>query len=120
MDNLFNNALATNEMINSQTFKYQIIIALLSIYTQKDDLRQFGQHYQKHQDYKSLQKVVELLPEHIDTTKVKEILGEPNSLGFEYRYTVDSTGIQGCVVGAVLQIDIKGQIRNKWTGEICE
>ena len=101
-------------------FKSLIIIALFSGCIQKNDLQQFGDHYQKHQDYKSLQKVVELLPENIDTAEVKKILGEPISTGFDFRYTVDSTGANGCAVGAVFHIDDKGKISNKWTGEICE
>ena len=103
-----------------KTIKSLIIIVLFTGCGQKDDLRQFGKHFQKHQDFKSLQKVVELLPENIDTTEVKKILGEPISMGFDFRYTVDSTGTNGCVVGAVFHIDEKGKISNKWTGEICE
>jgi hypothetical protein len=87
---------------------------------QKNDLQQFGKHYQEHQDFKSLQKVVELLPLNVDTTEVKKILGEPISMGFDFRYTVDSTGVNGCVLGAVFHIDDKGKISSKWTGEICE
>lgn len=103
-----------------KTCKYLIIIALMEGCWQNNDLRQFGKHYQKHQDYKSLQKVVELLPINVDTVEVKKILGEPISMGFDFRYTVDSTGVNGCVVGAVFNIDNKGRISNKWTGEICE
>ena len=104
----------------TKIFKCLIIITLISGCGPKNDLRQFGKHYQKHQDYKSLQRVVELLPENVDTTEVKKILGEPISMGFDFRYTVDSTGVNGCVVGAVFHIDDKGKISNKWTGEICE
>ncbi len=103
-----------------KTFKYLIIIALIAGCGQKNDLRQFGKHYQKHKDYKSLQRVVELLPINVDTVEVKKILGEPISMGFDFRFTIDSTGVNGCVVGAVLNIDNKGRISNKWTGEICE
>ena len=101
-------------------FKSLIIIVLFAGCGQKNNLWQYGKHYQKHQDFKSLQKVVGLLPENIDTAEVKKILGEPISMGFDFRYTVDSTGVNGCAVGAVFHIDEKGKISNKWTGEICE
>ncbi|MEI6143010.1 MAG: hypothetical protein WCP85_27275 [Mariniphaga sp.] len=103
-----------------ELFKFLIIITLTTGCGQKNDLRQYGKHYQKHQDYKSLQKVIELLPENVDTAEVKKILGEPISMGFDFRYTVDSTGVNGCVVGAVLNINNIGRISNKWSGEICE
>jgi hypothetical protein len=107
-------------MVKKTIFKYLTIITLLTGCGQKNDLYQIGKHYQEHQDFKSLQKVVELLPLNVDTTEVKKILGEPISMGFDFRYTVDSTGVNCCVVGAVFQIGDKGKISNKWTGEICE
>ncbi len=85
-----------------------------------DDLTKFGQHYQKHQDYKSLFKVVELTPLDADTSYVKSILGEPIDMGFDYRYLIDSIGPKGCVIGAVFHINEMGKIDQKWLDEICE
>ena len=100
--------------------KSMIVMVLFAGCEKKNELIQFGKHYQEHQDFKSLQKVVELLPLNVDTAVVKKILGEPISMGFDFRYTVDSTGVNCCVVGAVFHIGDKGKISNKWTGEICE
>ena len=84
-------------------------------------LQKYGEHYQQHQDFKSLNKVVELLPPNTDTSAVKKLLGEPINMGFDYRYLVDSTGENGCVVGAVFHIDSEnGKIDQQWVGEICE
>jgi len=80
----------------------------------------YGKHYQYHQDYESLAKVVEQLELRSDTSKVRQILGEPIDMGFDYRYLLDSVGPQGCVVGAVFHIDEEGKIDQKWIGEICE
>ena len=85
-----------------------------------DDITKFGQHYQKHQDYESLSKVLDLTPSDADTTFVKNILGEPIDMGFDYRYLLDSTGPNGCVVGAVFHINENGKIDQKWIDEICE
>lgn len=79
-----------------------------------------GQHYQKHNDYSSLNKVVELMPLNVDTTYVKSVLGTPIDMGFDYRYLIDSTGINGCVIGAVFHINSDGKIDQKWLNEICE
>lgn len=83
-------------------------------------LQQHGQHYQQHQDSKSLSKVIELLPDDADTTLVKKLLGEPIDMGFDYRYLLDSLGEKGCVVGGVFHINEHGKIDQKWLGEICE
>jgi hypothetical protein len=64
--------------------------------------------------------VVDLLPPGSDTARVKDILGEPIDMGFDYRYTLDSVGPTGCVVGAVFHIDEQGKIDQKWLDEICE
>jgi hypothetical protein len=84
------------------------------------EIERFGQHYQKHNDYKSLSKVVELMKLEVDTTYVKSILGQPIDMGFDYRYLIDSTGPNGCVVGAVFHIGDGGKIDQKWIDEICE
>jgi hypothetical protein len=100
--------------------KYLFAFALLAGCKTKSELQQLGEHYQQHQDYKSLQKVVDLMPANADTLDVKKILGQPNDMGFEYRYTVDSVGANGCTIGAVFQINDKGHITQKWIDEICE
>ena len=79
-----------------------------------------GQHYQKHKDYNSLNKVVELMPLEADTSYVKSVLGTPIDMGFDYRYLIDSTGVNGCVIGAVFHLNDNGKIDQKWVGEICE
>lgn len=79
-----------------------------------------GKYYQQHSDYKSLTKVVALMPVGVDTSYVKSILGEAINMGFEYRYTVDSTSPNGCSVGAVFHFGNKGIIDTSWVGEICE
>jgi hypothetical protein len=84
------------------------------------ELEQLGKHYQQHQDFYSLNQVVELMPLGADTSDVQNLLGEPIDMGFDYRYLVDSTGENGCAVGAVFHIDENGKIDQKWTGEICE
>jgi hypothetical protein len=85
-----------------------------------DGIKEFGQHYQKNQDYESLSKVVELTPLDSDTSYIKSILGEPIDMGFDYRYLVDSVGPNGCVIGAVFHINEMGKIDQKWIDEICE
>ena len=84
------------------------------------EIQKYGQHYQKYQDYASLSKVVELTPMDADTSYVKEILGEPINMGFDFRYLVDSIGPKGCVIGAVFHINEQGKIDQKWIDEICE
>ena len=87
---------------------------------QETDVERFGKHFQQHHDYNSLNKVLDLMASDIDTSYVKEILGDPIEMGFDYRYLLDSTGPNGCVVGAVFHIDDAGGIDQKWIGEICE
>lgn len=94
------------------------IIFILSCNNQV--LKRYGLHYQSHKDYYSLSKVVELMPEGEDTSRIKNILGEAINMGFDYRYLVDSTGPNGCVIGAVFHIDDFGKIDQQWIGEICE
>lgn len=83
-------------------------------------LTEWGKHYQEYQDYESLQKVVDGLELGVDTSMVRDILGEPIDMGFDYRYTLDSVGPNGCVVGAVFHIDEAGKVDQKWLDEICE
>lgn len=103
-----------------KSLKYILLFTLAAGCKSKNELQQSGLHYQQYQDYKSLENVVKLLPADADTLAVKNILGTPNDMGFEYRYTVDSVGENGCTIGAVFQIDEKGQIKHKWINEICE
>lgn len=86
----------------------------------KSEIQIHGEHYQKHQDYQSLKNVVELFPMQEDTSLVKELLGEPINMGFDFRYLVDSVGGNGCTIGAVFHIDDEGKIDQKWIDEICE
>jgi hypothetical protein len=106
----------------AKTKNYLAIIILISFTvgcTQESEIETYGKHYQKHNDYKSLNKVVELIKLESDTSYVKKILGEPIDMGFDYRYLVDSTGVKGCVIGAVFHIT-DGKIDQKWIDEICE
>ena len=86
----------------------------------QDELEEYAAHFRKYGDAHSLRKVIELLDEDVDTARVRQLLGEPIATSFDYRYTVDSTGANGCTVGGVFHIDENGQIDNKWLGEICE
>ena len=100
--------------------KFIIIVALLTSCAPKNTIFEYGKHYQKNKDFKSLVKAVELMPKDITTHQVKRILGEPIDNGFDYRYLVDSTGVNKCTVGAVFNIDTQGKITNRWIDEICE
>lgn len=84
------------------------------------ELESLGEHYQKHNDFKSLQKVVNLIEMNSDTLFIKQILGEPIDMGFDYRYLIDSVGENGCAFGAVFHINEFGKIDQKWIDEICE
>ena len=97
-----------------------LFLSVLCSCSTGDDLTAYGQAYQETGAFAPLQKVVELLPPGSDTARVKALLGQPIDMGFDYRYLVDSTGPNGCVVGAVFHIDENGQIDQQWTGEICE
>lgn len=100
--------------------KAAILFLLISSCQRMSELESLGQHYQEHNDYKSLQKIVNLLEMNTDTLFVKSILGEPIDMGFDYRYLIDSVGEGGCVVGAVFHINEFGKIDQKWIDEICE
>ncbi|MFK8007864.1 MAG: hypothetical protein AB8H03_15905 [Saprospiraceae bacterium] len=84
------------------------------------ELETLGQHYQEHNDYKSLQNIVNKMELNADTLFVKSILGKPIDMGFDYRYLIDSVGENGCVIGAVFHINEFGKIDQKWIDEICE
>ena len=96
------------------------LLALFSGCAPKEDVVKYGQHYKKHQDFKSLVKAVELMPTAITTSQVKKILGEPIDNGFDYRYLTDSISPNKCPVGAVFNIDVQGKIIHRWVDEICE
>lgn len=106
-------------MKNQIVFLFFSLLFLSSCQTTKD-INYYGQHYQDHNDYESLNKVVELMALEVDTTYVQSILGEPIDMGFDYRYLVDSTGIKDCIIGAVFHISESGKIDQKWIDEICE
>jgi len=107
-------------MIMKKLTNYLIVTFLILGCKSVNDITKYGQHYQKHQDYESLSKVVELTPLDADTSFVKNILGDPIDMGFDYRYLLDSTGPKGCAVGAVFHINENGKIDQKWIDEICE
>ena len=96
------------------------VIVLLSQCSSKNELQLLGEHYQKHQDYSSLKKVVDLMPMESDSVFIKKILGEPIDMGFDYRYLIDSIGPNGCTIGAVFHFDEFGKNDQKWIDEICE
>ena len=100
--------------------KYIFVLVLFSGFASKEDAKKYGKQYQKHKDYKSLAKAVELMPTAITTVQVKNILGEPIDNGFDYRYLTDSISPNKCPVGAVFNIDNKGKITHRWVDEICE
>ena len=99
---------------------FLFIIALLSSCSSRLEIVNCGKHYRKHKDFKSLSRTVELMPKTITTIYVKRLLGKPIDNGFDYRYLVDSIGVNNCTVGAVFYIDNQGKITNRWVDEICE
>ena len=100
---------------------FPLLLVALSLFScQATALQKHGQHYQQHQDYKSLKKAVELLPLGKDTAYVRSILGDPIDMGFDFRYLIDSVGPRGCAFGAVFHIQEGGKVDDKWIGEICE
>jgi hypothetical protein len=100
--------------------KYWLLVVLISSCATQKDIMNYGSHYQKYKDYKSLKNAVDLMPSNITTLQVRKILGDPIDNGFDYRYTVDSTGIHHCPIGAVFNIDSTGKISTWWVDEICE
>ena len=85
-----------------------------------DPLKTAGTSYQTNKDYASLKTVLEGLEAGADKKQLERLLGEPIDMGFDYRYLLDSTGPEGCVVGAVFHLDSEGKVDDKWIGEICE
>ncbi|MEM9836197.1 MAG: DUF2214 family protein [Bacteroidota bacterium] len=80
-----------------------------------------AREYRDNQDYASLQSVMDQLPAELDTATVRQLLGEPIDMGFDYRYLTDSVGPNGCAVGAVFHIASEtGLIDQRWVDEICE
>ena len=100
--------------------KYVFALVLLSSCAPKEAVFVYGKQYQKHNDFKSLVKAVELMPTAITTAQVKRILGNPIDTGFDFRYLTDSISPNKCAVGAVFNIDNQGKITDRWVGEICE
>lgn len=100
--------------------KYLLAIIFLFGCSSKTEIEKLGKHYQINKDYESLSKVVKLMKSDADTAYVKQILGEPINMGFDYRYLVDSVGPNCCPIGAVFHITKDGRIGQKWIDEICE
>lgn len=103
--------------------KYPFLLLLLPFLLaacQATKIQNQGLHYQQYKDYDSLNKVVQLISLGADTAYVRQILGPPIDMGFDFRYLIDSLGPNGCVIGAVFHIDDQGKIDQKWIDEICE
>ena len=83
-------------------------------------LEKYAHHYRTHNDLRSLEKLVETMKMGTDTASLRQLLGDPIDMGFDFRYLVDSVGPSGCVIGAVFHIGEQGRIDQKWVGEICE
>ncbi|MEM1135782.1 MAG: hypothetical protein AAGI07_08060 [Bacteroidota bacterium] len=101
--------------------KASLILMLLPLLgCSKSNIEMYGTHYQTHKDLVSLENVLNLIDSEADTVFIQQILGKPIDFGFDYRYLIDSTGPNGCTVGAVFHINALGKIDDKWIGEICE
>ncbi len=101
------------------TFFLFAVLVLMAC-NRPSEIEKYGLHYQKNNDYESLNKVVELMELNVDSSYVRSILGEPIDFGFDFRYLIDSIGPNGCQVGAVFHINEHGKIDQKWIDEICE
>lgn len=99
---------------------FSVSIFLLGCSSKYTQLKQYGKHYQKYKDYESLSQAVEQIPLGVKKSFVRKYLGEPIDNGFDYRYLIDSTGLNGCTIGAVFHITEKDKIDQKWVDEICE
>ena len=88
--------------------------------SQPEEVVRHGKHYQQHRDYYSLSCVVNLVKQDADKAYLKKILGEPIDMGFDYRYLIDSTGENGCPIGAVFHFSDQKVVDDLWIGEICE
>ncbi|MCI4667378.1 MAG: hypothetical protein MRZ79_04395 [Bacteroidia bacterium] len=54
-----------------------------------------------------------------DTTELQKILGPGIDFGFDMRFLIDSTGPNGCAMGAVFHLE-EGKVTSQWLDEICE
>ncbi len=97
-----------------------IIICAFFLTSCIEDVEKYGKHYQKFKDLESLKKATALINIGVDTTYVKNILGEPIDFGFDYRYITDSIGENGGTMGAVFGIDGNGKVTWKDVFEISE
>ena len=103
-----------------KSVKYLLVLLLMIGCSDSYKLQKYGQHYQLHNDHKSLLKVVNNLQIGADSSYVRSILGTPIDFGFDFRFLLDSVGENGCAVGGVFHFDDKGKVDQKWIGEICE
>jgi hypothetical protein len=99
---------------------FLLLLFLISCSSQDKKIIQLGETYQQQHDYVSLAKVVDLLSIGTDSLEIRKILGPPIDMGFDFRYLIDSTGSNGCTIGAVFHFDNKGKVDQKWIDEICE
>jgi len=97
-----------------------LLLCLILACNNQHNIQQLGKDYQHNNTYANLKKVVDKMPLQVDTTYIKNILGEPINMGFDYRYTTDSIGPDSCTIGAVFHIDEKGKIDNVMLDQICE
>ena len=101
-------------------FLFSLLLFTFISCKEESPIEKYGKHYQEHQDYESLQQVVDLMELGVDSAYVRSILGDPIDMGFDFRYLIDSIGPKGCVIGAVFHIGEGGKIDQKWVDEICE
>ncbi len=99
-----------------------LLIALLSplLFTACQTVAKYGRCYQQTKDPDCLKQVLTRMEAGVDTAYVKEILGEPIDMGFDYRYLVDEQSEEGCPMGAVFHIGDGGKVSDMWFGAICE
>lgn len=115
----FFNTYNLHSMTNQKILLYLSFLFLLGCQESKS-IEQYGKHYQQYKDSYSLQRVVDLMEQGQDAAYVKKILGAPIDMGFDYRYLIDSTGENGCQVGAVFHLNEEKVVDQLWLGEICE
>ncbi len=97
-----------------------LLITLFFGCSSKQSIEQYGKDFQKHNNFKTLKAVVELIELNTDTSYLISILGKPINMGFDYRYLTDSISPNNCPIGAVFHINETGKIDQKWIDEICE
>lgn len=93
---------------------------LLLLLTACQTLAKFGRCYQQTRNPECLQQVLVRMETGVDTAYLKEVLGEPIDMGFDYRYLVDERSEDGCPMGAVFHIGEGGKVSDMWYGAICE